>query len=185
MLALTSWIEAVEESTDPCSSPTLRATSSIEDPISRIDDEASSVTVDRLSTSRLMPRIEALMSAISDAVSSTAASCASDACSICAMPQLEALGQLRHPLAGLVEAAGDAAERFREAVGERARRCEIRPSARCRRGRRRRLRRVARACGGRRRAERARAAPAASSPNAPSSAAAAVKPAASSGLRLA
>ena len=33
-------------------------------PISRIDDEASSVTVERLSTSRLMPRIEALMLAM-------------------------------------------------------------------------------------------------------------------------
>ncbi len=74
MLALISWIEEVEASTDSWREPALRATSSIEPPISRIDEEASSVARERLSTSELIPRIEVLMFTSREAVSSTASS---------------------------------------------------------------------------------------------------------------
>ena len=76
MLALISWIDDVEASTDSFSEAALRATSSIELCISRIEDDASSVERERLSTSALMLRIEVLMLARRDAVSSTASSVA-------------------------------------------------------------------------------------------------------------
>jgi hypothetical protein len=74
MLAVISWTEDAEVSTDWWRAPALRATSSIELLISSTDDETSSAAPERPWTSSSTRRMEVLRLTSRDAASSTASS---------------------------------------------------------------------------------------------------------------